>query len=112
MKKTWLSGLLITLSALASAPAQADVSGYYIGEVLRVSTNFCPQGSLEADGRLLPISSYSALFSLLGTQYGGDGRSTFALPDLRTAELSQNADGGRSAIKHCVVVDGLFPSRS
>ena len=112
MKKTWLSGLLITLSALTSAPAHADVSMYYIGEVLRVSTNYCPRGSLEADGRLLPIASYSALFSVMGTQYGGDGRTSFALPDLRSAELSQNADGGRPAIKHCIVVSGRFPRRS
>ena len=45
--------------------------------------NFCPRGFLAADGQLLPISSNAALFSLLGTQFGGDGRTTFALPDLR-----------------------------
>lgn len=55
----------------------------YIGEVKTVAFNFCPRSTMEADGRLLPISSHTALFSLLGTMYGGDGRSTFALPDLR-----------------------------
>ena len=45
--------------------------------------NFCPRGMMEADGRLLPIAENTALFSLLGTMYGGDGRTTFALPDLR-----------------------------
>ena len=45
--------------------------------------NFAPRGWAFCDGQLLPISSNSALFSLLGTIYGGDGRTTFALPDLR-----------------------------
>lgn len=44
--------------------------------------SFCPRGTAEADGYLQPITQYSALFSLLGTAYGGDGRTTFALPDL------------------------------
>ena len=45
--------------------------------------NFCPRGWSPASGQLMPISRYSALFSVLGTTYGGDGRTTFALPDLR-----------------------------
>lgn len=46
-------------------------------------SNFCPRFTAEANGQLLPIAQNSALFSLLGTMYGGDGRTTFALPDLR-----------------------------
>jgi len=45
--------------------------------------NFAPRGWAFCDGQLLPISQYDALFSILGTTYGGDGRTTFALPDLR-----------------------------
>ncbi|MCA9695523.1 MAG: tail fiber protein, partial [Myxococcales bacterium] len=45
--------------------------------------NFAPRQWAFCDGQLLPISSNSALFSILGTTYGGDGRTTFALPDLR-----------------------------
>ena len=45
--------------------------------------NFAPRGWALCDGQFLSISSYPALFSILGTYYGGDGRSTFALPDLR-----------------------------
>ncbi|WP_394713363.1 phage tail protein [Desulfogranum marinum] len=45
--------------------------------------NFAPRGYAFCDGQLLPISQNSALFSILGTTYGGDGRTTFALPDLR-----------------------------
>ena len=45
--------------------------------------NFCPRGWANADGQLLPINQNDALFSILGTTYGGDGRRTFGLPDLR-----------------------------
>ena len=45
--------------------------------------NFCPRGWTNLDGQILPISQHQALFSLLGTTYGGDGRQTFGLPDLR-----------------------------
>lgn len=65
----------------ASEPAVAQ--DRQLSEVFWVAANFCPRGSLPADGRLLQISSNNALFSLLGTNYGGDGRTTFGLPDLR-----------------------------
>jgi len=54
-----------------------------MGEVFLTASNFCPRGTEEADGRLLPITMNTAMYSLLGTLYGGDGRTTFALPDLR-----------------------------
>jgi microcystin-dependent protein len=54
----------------------------YIGEI-RFAGNFAPAGWAFCDGTLLPISEYEALFNLIGTTYGGDGQSTFALPDLR-----------------------------
>lgn len=55
----------------------------FVGEVRMVSFNFAPRGWAFCDGQLLPINQNQALFSLLGTVYGGDGRTTFALPDLR-----------------------------
>ncbi|MCB9233163.1 MAG: phage tail protein [Bacteroidia bacterium] len=55
----------------------------FIGQIQMFGFNFPPRGWAFCDGQLLPISQYSALFSLLGTMYGGDGRTTFALPDLR-----------------------------
>lgn len=55
----------------------------FIGEIIMFGGNFAPRGWAFCDGQLLPIASYTALFSLLGTTYGGDGRTTFALPDLR-----------------------------
>ncbi|WP_317259104.1 phage tail protein [Paenibacillus sp. J5C2022] len=54
-----------------------------LGEIRMVSFNFAPRGWAQCDGQLLPINQNQALFSLLGTTYGGDGRTTFALPDLR-----------------------------
>ena len=55
----------------------------HIGEVIRFAGNFAPGGFMAADGRLLAISDYAALYSVIGTKYGGDGITTFALPDLR-----------------------------
>ena len=55
----------------------------YIGQLCLFGFNFAPQGWAICDGSMLPLAQYSALFSLLGTRYGGDGRTTFALPDLR-----------------------------
>jgi microcystin-dependent protein len=55
----------------------------FVGEIAMFGGNFAPRGWALCDGQLLPISSNEALFSLLGTTYGGDGRTTFSLPDLR-----------------------------
>lgn len=64
------------------------MSDGYTGEIRIFAGNFAPRGWALCDGQLLAISANQALFSLLGTTYGGDGRSTFGLPDLR----------GRSAV--------------
>lgn len=55
----------------------------FVAEIRIFAGNYAPTGWALCDGQLLPISQNTALFSLLGTTYGGDGRSTFALPDLR-----------------------------
>jgi len=55
----------------------------FIGQIIQFAGNFAPRGWALCDGQLLPIASYSALFSILGTTYGGDGRTTFGLPDMR-----------------------------
>jgi microcystin-dependent protein len=57
----------------------------YLGSVLLFAGDFAPKGWAICDGRTLSIAQNSALFSLLGTLYGGDGKTTFALPDLRGA---------------------------
>jgi microcystin-dependent protein len=55
----------------------------YVGEIRMFAGNFAPAGWMLCEGQLLPISEYETLFNLIGTTYGGDGQSTFALPDLR-----------------------------
>lgn len=55
----------------------------YVGEIRMFAGNFAPVGWMFCEGQLLPISDNETLFTLIGTTYGGDGQSTFALPDLR-----------------------------
>lgn len=55
----------------------------YVGEIRMFAGNFAPAGWFFCEGQLLPIPEYETLFQLIGTTYGGDGQSTFALPDLR-----------------------------
>src|SRR2546430_10027020 len=55
----------------------------YVGEIRMFAGYFAPAGWMFCEGQLLPISEYETLFNLIGTTYGGDGQSTFALPDLR-----------------------------
>ena len=55
----------------------------YVGEIRIFAGNFAPAGWMFCEGQLLPISENETLFNLIGTTYGGDGQSTFALPDLR-----------------------------
>lgn len=55
----------------------------YVGEIRMFAGNFAPAGWMFCDGQLVPIAEYETLFNLIGTTYGGDGESTFALPDLR-----------------------------
>lgn len=76
-----LSMVLATCSFAPAAHAQGEDP--FIGQILIVSFNFAPKGWAMCNGQLLPINQNQALFSLLGTTFGGDGRQTFALPDLR-----------------------------
>jgi len=59
------------------------MSDQYLGEIRPTAFNFAPVGWALCQGQLLPVSQYSALFSLLGTNFGGNGSTTFGLPDLR-----------------------------
>lgn len=91
--------VLATGIATSAAPANASADPY-VGDLMLVGFNFCPRGWTPAAGQLLPISSNTALFSLYGTIYGGDGRSTFGLPDLRgRVPLSQGTGPGLLQVK-------------
>lgn len=80
------------------------MSEAFLGEIRVVSFDFAPRGWARCDGQLLQISTNQALFSLLGTQYGGNGQTTFALPDLRgrvplhfSSTIVQGQIGGEAA---------------
>jgi microcystin-dependent protein len=60
------------------------MSNPYVGEIRMFAGNFAPAGWMFCNGQLLPISQYETLFNLIGTTYGGDGQSTFALPNLQS----------------------------
>ena len=78
------SALLLCAAALCAAPAAQANSDPFVGELmLFAGTRSCPNNWTPARGQLLPISNYETLYSLLGTAYGGDGQTTFGLPDLR-----------------------------
>jgi microcystin-dependent protein len=69
----------------------------FIGEIRMFAGNYAPAGWMFCNGQLLSIVENDVLFALIGTTYGGDGQSTFALPDLRgRIPLHQNAGGGNS----------------
>ena len=74
-----------------------------LGMIKSFAGTFAPSGYALCDGRLLPISPHTALFSILGTMYGGDGKTNFALPDLRAAP-------GEQLPVQIICMQGRFPS--
>ena len=88
------------------SPALAG-SNPFLGEVETFAFDFCPLGWSTLNGQLLPISQNQALFALLGTTYGGDGLTTFALP---TAKPIFTATG--AILLQCIALQGIFPSRN
>ncbi len=71
---TWLIGLCVFSTVKAED---------YIGEIKMVGFSFCPAGTLEANGQTLDVNQYMTLYALLGTYYGGDGMTTFKLPNFQ-----------------------------
>lgn len=69
------------------------MSDPFVAEIRMFGFNFAPTGWAQCDGQLLPLSQNTALFSLLGTYYGGDGKSTFALPNLQGSSPVHSGQG-------------------
>jgi microcystin-dependent protein len=97
------------------------MSDPFIGEIQMFGGNFAPRNYAFCDGALLPISQNVALFSILGTTYGGDGRTTFGLPDLRGRlpvhagngpGLSQRRLGEKSGAETTVLTIDQLPSHT
>ncbi len=114
---------LATAASAAPAPPPALT---YIGEVRAFAFNYCPQGWLPADGHNMPIAQNQALFSLLGTSFGGNGVSYFSLPDLRGrtpigtgsgVTLGQTGSAQPGSLPRflgltwCMAVQGTYPPR-
>ena len=105
-----------TTSLSQTANAGTDV---FLGEITMHGANFCPRGTAALNGQILSIASNSALFSLLGTTYGGDGRTTFGLPDTRGRSmigtgtgpgLSNQPLGSRGGAEQIVLTEAQMPT--
>ncbi len=93
----------------------------FIGQITVFASNFVPRGWATCEGQLLSISSNTALFSLLGTTYGGDGRSSFGLPDARGRSfvnpgrgsgLSNQSWGQRGGTEGFTLIEAQMPSHN
>ncbi len=78
---------------------------FYLGQIVLFAGDFAPTGWMACNGQLMNIQQNSALFSLLGTTYGGDGTTTFALP-----KMSSPAEDGDGPA-YLICVHGMYPSR-
>ena len=129
MKKLILLFTLFCIFSLKSFSQDA-----MMGEIKLFAGNFAPRGWAFCEGQLIPISQNSALFSILGTQYGGDGRTTFALPDLRDAvpisasntrkqgsvvnsanfkiDNTQSSTTKTVSLRYIIALYGVYPSRN
>lgn len=123
-RRSWLKGLgallgtgllaagptavLASPAASASMPLPAsDLVGgeEYIGMVKLMAGTVVPAGWLACEGQLLPVGQHPALFAIVGTTYGGNGHSTFNLPDLRESARSGVSPNGEAALpaRHCAI---------
>ena len=86
----------------------------WMGEIVTVPYGFAPRGFAFCEGQKLAVSQNQALFSLLGTNYGGDGRTTFGLPDTRPfeADAKKRARASQPPFRYAIALTGLYPSRS
>lgn len=98
---------VVYFSLCANPRAALAGANPFIGEVETFAFNFCPQGWSTLNGQLLLISQNTALFSLLGTTYGGDGVTTFALPTAKPIFTATEA-----VLLQCIALQGIFPSRN
>ena len=82
----------------------------YIGDIKLFAGTFCPKGYQYCEGQTIEINQNQALFSLLGTQYGGDGHATFNLPNLSNQIMSKN-NNSFVYMKYIICTEGIYPSR-
>ncbi len=102
--------------SLVFTPATASADEPHLGDLKLTGVNFNQRGWMHCEGQTLQINEYQALFSLFGTGYGGDGRNTFKLPDLRKAEAALRKAAGipedHRFLRYMVCTTGTYPSRN
>ncbi len=98
--------LIALTTALVAGLGPAHGFEPYLGQVQSFAYTFCPKGWAPLNGQLLPINQYQALFSLLGTRYGGDGQTSFALP-LAKPVFTLTGE----PLLQCIALQGIFPSQ-
>lgn len=80
----------------------------YLGEICHFAFNFIPRGFIPCNGAIISINQYQAVYALLGNTYGGDGKQTFAVPDLRG---KSPLDKDPTECHYYICMYGIFPSR-
>jgi hypothetical protein len=93
-----LNALAVAAAIALCSPINAGAQTKYLGEVFWTAATYCPIGTFEASGQILPVSSYRQLFALLGNAYGGNGTTTFAMPDLRASAPVGVGSNGRTVV--------------
>lgn len=77
---------------------------YFMGQINLFPYNFVPEGWAPCNGQVLNVSAYEALFSLIGNKFGGDGKTTFALPNLDATAISKD-------IHYYICIQGMYPPK-
>jgi microcystin-dependent protein len=104
----WMVGAPLLAAVFVIGPASSALaSDKYLGEVFWTSAASCPTDSVQAAGQIWPIGSNAALFTILGSAYGGNKKNTFALPDLRAAVPLGRRDAlsGSAKVKPVAPID-------
>ncbi len=119
-KFTTMAAVVALSTSLPAGPASAQ-SEPILGQLMAVGFNFCPRGWTGANGQLMAINTNQALYALYGTTYGGDGRTTFGLPDLRGRSpihtgqgpgLSDYILGSRGGAEEVTLITSEIPSHN
>ena len=106
-----LMGLGLGLQISGPAAAQVALVGQI--QIFSYTNGWCPKNTFLANGQALQVSNYQALYSLLGNQYGGDGRSSFNLPNMNKRDQygRMTGVGLPSGLYYCIVLNFPYPPR-
>jgi microcystin-dependent protein len=114
MKKKRISAILITILIISLMLSLNIVQTFaiageqYLGEVHLMAFYYPPQGWALCRGQILNVNQNQALFALIGTKFGGNGTTTFALPNLEAAEPKVGETG--YGMHYCIALTGIYPS--